>query len=146
MKKITIMFIFSASLAILAATLYHIFQKSTPADVNPALSLLVTYGTAAIATLGLFIFYPPQNLGQDFAKLNWASYALGLGIVGLELGTLLAYRAGWQISLLGLVVNIAAALLLLPIGLLFFREKLTPLNLLGIGLCIFGLILVNWRR
>ncbi|MCG2788263.1 MAG: hypothetical protein L6461_24505 [Anaerolineae bacterium] len=140
------MLIFSASLAILASTLYHIFQKSTPAEVNPALSLLVTYGTAAVATLGLFIFYPPQNLAQDFAKLNWASYALGLSIVGLELGILLAYRFGWQISLLGVVVHIAAALILLPIGLLLFREKLSPLNLVGIGLCILGLILVNWRR
>ncbi|MDX9990567.1 MAG: EamA family transporter [Anaerolineales bacterium] len=146
MKKTSMMFLFSASLAILASTLYHVFQKNTPGDVNPALSLLVTYATAAVATLGLLVFYPPQNLGQDLAKLNWASYALGLGIVGLELGILLAYRAGWQISLLGLVVNIAAALLLLPVGLIFFREKLTPLNLLGIGLCILGLILVNWRR
>jgi drug/metabolite transporter (DMT)-like permease len=146
MKKQTMMLIFSASLAILASTLYHIFQKSTPAEVNPALSLLVTYGTAAVATLGLFIFYPPQNLAQDFAKLNWASYALGLSIVGLELGILLAYRFGWQISLLGVVVHIAAALILLPIGLLLFREKLSPLNLVGIGLCILGLILVNWRR
>jgi drug/metabolite transporter (DMT)-like permease len=146
MKKQTMMLIFSASLAILASTLYHIFQKSTPAEVNPALSLLVTYATAAIATLGLFIFYPPQNLADDFSKLNWASYALGLSIVGLELGILLAYRFGWQISLLGVVVHIAAALILLPIGLLLFREKLTPLNLIGIGLCILGLILVNWRR
>jgi drug/metabolite transporter (DMT)-like permease len=146
MKKQTMMLIFSASLAILASTLYHIFQKSTPAEVNPALSLLVTYGTAAVATMGLFIFYPPQNLAQDFAKLNWASYALGLSIVGLELGILLAYRFGWQISLLGVVVHIAAALILLPIGLLLFREKLSPLNLVGIGLCILGLILVNWRR
>ena len=146
MKKPTMMLIFSAGLAILASTLYHVFQKSTPADVNPALSLLVTYGTAAVATLGLFIFYPSQNFSQDFSKLNWASYALGLSIVGLELGILLAYRFGWQISLLGVVVHIAAALLLLPVGLLLFKEKLTPLNLVGIGLCILGLILVNWRR
>jgi drug/metabolite transporter (DMT)-like permease len=144
--KPTTMLIFSAGLAVLASTLYHVFQKSTPAEVNPALSLLVTYGTAAIATLGLFLFYPLQNLSADFSRLNWASYALGLSIVGLELGILLAYRFGWQISLLGVVVHIAAALLLLPIGLVLFREKLTPLNLLGIVLCIAGLILVNWRR
>ncbi len=144
--KPTTMLIFSAGLAVLASTLYHVFQKSTPAEVNPALSLLVTYGTAAIATLGLFLFYPLQNLSADFSRLNWASYALGLSIVGLELGILLAYRFGWQISLLGVVVHIAAALLLLPIGLVLFREKLTPLNLLGIVLCIAGLILVNWCR
>lgn len=146
MKKTAMILILTAGLAIVSSTLYHIFQKSTPTEVNPALSLLVTYGTAAIATLGLFIFYPPQNLATDFAKLNWASYALGLSIVGLELGILLAYRFGWQISLLGIVVHIAAALLLLPIGLILFREKLTPLNLLGILLCIAGLVLVNWRR
>lgn len=140
------MLIFSAALAIVASTLYHVFQKSTPVDVNPAISLLVTYGTAALGTLLLFFFYPPQSLSVDFGRLNWASVALGLSIVGLELGILLAYRYGWQISLLGVVVHIAAALVLLPVGVLLFKEKLTPLNLLGILLCLAGLILVNWRR
>lgn len=146
MAKNTMMLIFSASLAILASVLYHIFQKSTPADVNPALTLFVTYSTAAVATLGLFIFYPLGNPVVAFSKLNWVSYVLGISIVGLELGILLAYRFGWQISLLGVVVHIAAALLLLPIGLLLFREKVTSINLLGIALCILGLVLVNFRR
>jgi multidrug transporter EmrE-like cation transporter len=78
--------------------------------------------------------------------VNWASVALGVAIVGLELGFLLAYRAGWNISVAGIVSASLVALVLIPVGLTFFKEKLTPLNLLGVVLCIAGLVLVNIKR
>ena len=64
-------------------------------------------------------------------------------ILGIEIGFLLAYRAGWQISILAVVVNVAATLLLIPVGLIFFGEKLAPINIVGIFLAIIGLILAN---
>jgi multidrug transporter EmrE-like cation transporter len=70
---------------------------------------------------------------------------LGIAIIGLELGFLLAYRAGWNISLAGLVSNVIVGLVLLPVGLLLFQEKLTPLNLAGVVVCIAGLVMINWR-
>jgi multidrug transporter EmrE-like cation transporter len=64
----------------------------------------------------------------------------------LELGFLLAYRAGWVISLAALVTIATVALLLLPVGLAFFRERLNAVNVLGAALSLAGLVLLNWRR
>jgi len=67
----------------------------------------------------------------------------GLSILGLEVGFLLAYRAGWNISMAGIVSASAVALVLIPVGLVVFKEKLTVFNLLGVLLCIVGLVMVN---
>ena len=45
-----------------------------------------------------------------------------------------------------IVVNVAGTLLLVPVGVLFFKEKLSLVNLLGILVCIAGLVMVNWRK
>ncbi|KYZ77673.1 hypothetical protein AXX12_18245 [Anaerosporomusa subterranea] len=133
-------------LTVVSNVCYHIFLKLTPANANPLLSLSAAYATAMVATLAMYPFYANGNgIRQGFGELNWTSYALGLAIVGLEVGFLLAYRLGWQISLVGMISNSAVALLLIPIGLFFFQDSLTPTNMLGVVFCFIGLLLVNWK-
>jgi uncharacterized membrane protein len=133
-------------LTVVANVLYHVFLKVTPASVNPLLSLVVTYLTAAAATAAILAVGPERvSLAAGLRDLNWASYALGLAIVGLEVGFMLAYRAGWNISLAGLISSTTVSLLLVPVGLLFFREALSAVNALGIALCLVGLALVNYK-
>jgi uncharacterized membrane protein len=139
-------FILTASLAALSTVLYNLLQKMTPSDVNPALALTVTYGVALGTTLMLFIIFPAGNLAGSFQKLNWVSFALGLAIAGVEVGTLLAYRAGWQLSLLGIMVNVLASLVLVTLGVVLFKEKLTPINIIGILVCLAGLVMINIKR
>ena len=140
------MFYGAIALTILSNTLYHLFQKVIPGYVNPLLSLAVTYLVAAAATLLLLPLFPVQGtLGAELRKINWASVGLGAVIVGLELGFLLAYRAGWDLSLANLVSNTTVALLLIPFGLLLFKEQLSLVNILGVILAIAGLVLVNFR-
>ena len=138
--------VLTASLAAMSTVLYNLFQKLTPSDANPALALSITYGVSLAATLTLFVFYPTTSLGDSFQKLNWASFALGLAIFGVEIGTLLAYRAGWQISLLAITVNVVASVALVLIGILFFKEKLSLINVLGIVVCIVGLMMLNFKQ
>lgn len=134
------------ALTIVFGTLYHLAQKATPAQINPLVSLAVTYAVALAGTLALYPFYPHQDtLAANIRQLNWASVLLGLSIIGLELGFLLAYRAGWNISLAGLVSNVTIALLLLPIGLLLYRETLSTAQAAGIALCLAGLFLINYK-
>ena len=140
------MFYGAIALTILSNLLYHLFQKVIPGNVNPLLSLAVTYLVAAAATLLLLPLFPVQGtLGAELRKINWASVGLGAVIVGLELGFLLAYRAGWDLSLANLVSNTTVALLLIPFGLLLFKEQLSLVNILGVILAIAGLVLVNFR-
>lgn len=134
------------ALTVVANVFYHILQKSTPLNVNPMLSLIITYVSAAVLCLILLPFYPEQNgFIESFKRINWVSYAMGFAIVGLELGYLLAYRAGGSISVTAIISNAAVTMLLIPIGLLLFREHVSLTNLIGIVLCFSGILLINLK-
>ena len=137
-------FYFTMALTVFSNLLYHISQKSIPNNINPMFSIIVTYITAIVLSIIIFPFYPAEtNIGYSFKKLNWASFAVGVSIVGVEIGFLLAYRAGWNISLGAVVSNVAVTLLLIPAGILLFKERLSIANVTGIIFCIIGLILVS---
>lgn len=133
-------------LTVISNVFYHIFLKSTPNSVNPIISLTATYATAMLATLIIYPFYPTHSsLVSNFKALNWASYALGLAIVGLECGFILAYRLGWPVNMAGVISNIAVSILLIPVGLLLFKETLSVTNVMGLIFCIVGLFLINYK-
>jgi len=100
--------------------------------------------TAAVLTFIASHFYKTgEGFFQSFKGLNWTSIVLAIAIVGLELGYMLVYRAGWNISVGSLVANIIVALLLVPIGIMFYKEGFGLSKVLGSILCIIGLILIN---
>jgi len=138
------MYLFSIVIIVVSNIMYNICSKSIPAKANPFSSLLITYLTGAIISIIALKFYKTdKKFLQSFQDLNWASIALGFSIVGLEFGYIMAYRAGWNISLGSLVANIILAVMLIPIGILFFKEGFDLNKILGIVLCILGLILIN---
>lgn len=125
---------------------YHIVAKGTPAQVNPFASLLVTYLTGAAAAIILyFLTAGGQSLKHSLSQLNWTSYALGFAIVGLEAGYLCLYRAGWNISTGSLICNMLVAILLLAVGILFYRESLGLKQIVGALLCMGGLVMLNLK-
>ncbi len=137
-------YVFPIVLIVASNVMYNICQKSTPGKVNPFSALLITYLTAAVITVIAFYFYETkEGLLESFKGINWTSIVLGISIVGLELGYLLAYRAGWNISVGSLVANIFLALALIPIGIIFYHEGFGMNKVLGALLCIVGLILIN---
>lgn len=138
------MYVFSIVLIVTSNIIYNVCQKSTPTNANPFSALFVTYLTATFLTVLLFIFNKTNKLFyESFTNLNWTSIALGISIVGLEFGYLMAYRAGWQISLGSLVANIALALALIPIGIIFYKEGFDINKIIGAAFCVIGLILIN---
>jgi drug/metabolite transporter (DMT)-like permease len=141
------MFYISISIAILSSALYHFSQKATPKGVNPAVTLLVTYVVAILLTLILLHFIPVKNgILAELRQVNWASILLAFSIVGLEVGFLLVYRSGWNIGLAAVLVNVVASLLLVPVALLVFRDRLNWINIAGILTCLAGLVMLNWKR
>jgi hypothetical protein len=139
-------FYLSMALAVAANIAYHLCQKTIPSQANPLVSLIVTYTVAlTVSVISLPIFYPGTGLVAGLRSLNWASFVLGVGIIGLELGFLMVYRAGWNLSIGALYANVLVTLLLIPVGVLVYKESLSVQNALGIVLALIGLILMVKR-
>lgn len=143
---------FPVILIIGSNVLYHVCAKGVPLQMNPMVSLMITYLVAGSLTLAMFFLMPQLftadkkvdfSLISQVKQANWAPYLLGFVIVGLELGNILMYRAGWNISLGSLVCNISLAILLIVLGVFFYKEILTGSQSFGIALCIAGLIFIN---
>lgn len=138
------MYVLPIALILASNVIYNICQKSTPQNANPFVALLVTYLTAALITIIVYQFNKSdKGMWQSLGDLNWTSLVLGLAIVGLELGFLMAYRVGWNISLASLVANSLVALALIPVGIFFYQEGFDSSKIIGVVLCLAGLILVN---
>jgi len=141
------LFYFSIALAICSSALYHFVAKSTPSNVNFTVSLLVTYAVAFTVTLLTFFFFPAQDgVAAELKKLNWASIGLAVAIVGIEFGFLLVYRAGWHLGIAAVLTNVVASLILLPVAVFLFKDKISWVNIVGIFVCLVGLIMLNWKR
>ena len=134
------------SLAILASVGYHLVLKVTPSTVNPFLSLAATYAVVTLMMMAAYLVTPGgMSLRSAARALNWTVAGLAVAIVLLDLGFMMLYRTGFDVSLGQLVTQSAAALILLGLGVALFKEKLNFANLAGIGLCIVGLWLINRR-
>ena len=147
MKKPMFLFYFSITLAICSSALYHFTAKSTPSNVNFTVSLLVTYAVAFVVTLVGFFFFPATNgITAELKQLNWASIGLAIAIVGIEFGFLLTYRSGWHLGIAAVLVNVVASLILVPVAIFVFKDKLNWVNVVGILVCLAGLVMLNWKR
>lgn len=126
-------------LAILGVVVYHLAQKFQPTSVSPFLILSVAYTVAAVLSIGLHWLLPFETVPMQ----NFALPAVGLGIaiVIIELGFLTVYRSGWNIGIAGVFATAGATLILLPIGIVVLQEKISSVNVIGIGLCLLGLLL-----
>lgn len=129
---------------VLSNTFYNIIAKATPTAANPLLSLFFTYITAAgITVIALLFTGLSKPLFASIADLNWTSFALAFAIIGLELGYILAYRFGMPISIGSLIANIGLAIVLIILGILFYKEHFTINQAIGIFLCLAGLFFIN---
>ena len=132
------------AIIVLSNIFYHICSKSTPANVNPFAALTVTYLVGATFSAVLFfVLNPHDNLFAQLKNINWSTWILGLAIVGLEAGSIYMYKAGWEISTGQLVHSAILAICLIIIGAIFYKEPMTAKKLIGIGVCMVGLFLIN---
>lgn len=130
-------------IVVAANTIYNICAKSTPSNINSFATLSVTYLVAMICSLIMyFVTSEKKNLLLELSKTNWTTYALGVAIVGLEFGFLCVYRAGWKMSTANLFASITVACVLLVVGFLLYKEVLSLRQILGMGVCALGLILI----
>lgn len=131
-------------IVILSNTFYNVCMKSMPNDVNPFGALMITYLVAAIISAIIFVYVVgPSNVGVELSKINWTSVVLALAIVGLEVGYVFVYRAGWTVSTATVVANIGLACVLIFVGYFLYKENVSLNQIAGIVVCMFGLVLIN---
>lgn len=139
-------YIWPMVLIIISNTVYQICSKGIPSNASPYAALTITYAVGAVFSAALhFVIQPGTGLIHEFAKMNWAPYILGLVIVGLEVGWIYAYRAGWQVST-GMIIQCSfLAVVLIFVGYLLYHEAITWNKLVGIAICLVGLGFINWK-
>ena len=131
-------------MAIGGGVLYHISQKAVPKEVSPFAAIIIAYAVG-IVLCAVAMAMNPTGLSfvASLKVANWAVVGLGIGAAVIEVGFLLAYRAGWNINSASVVMSISVALLLIPIGLFAFKEHLSSRSAAGIGCCLIGLYLLS---
>ncbi len=139
-------YIWPIALVIFSNVVYQICAKSVPEDINPFASLTVTYVVGAIVSAILyFVLGKGGNPIEEYRKLNWAPFVLGIVIVGLETGWIYAYKAGWQVSKGFIVQSSVLAVMLLVVGYFLYHEAFTWNKVVGVVICLIGLVFINYK-
>ena len=140
------MFYMSAFVAIVGAVGYQYFVKRVPGTLNPFVSVIAMY--VAVLALGvvLLVLFPAEGgLLRHFRQLSWIQLALAVSVIMIELGFLLMYRYGWDLSAGNLVTGVFVNIILVGLGVTLVGEKISSVNAIGIALCILGVALVSFR-
>ena len=136
--------IWPIALVVLSNTFYQICAKEVPEKMDPFASLTVTYLVGAAVSFALFgLLNRGGSIVAEYQKLNWAPFVLGLVLVGLETGFIYAYRAGWTVSTAAIVQSAFLGVELIFVGMLLYKEVITPTKVAGILICLVGLYFIN---
>ncbi len=139
-------YIWPIALVVVSNVVYQICAKSVPEKMDPLASLTVTYlVSAAVSGLLFLLLHRGGSLLREYSRLNWVPFVFGIVLVGLEVGYIYAFKAGWQVSTASIVQSAFLAAALLLIGTLFYREALTWNKLVGVILCFAGLVFIKLK-
>lgn len=136
--------IWPIALVVFSNIIYQICAKSIPKDMDTMASMTITYLVGAVCSaIMFFVMNRNGNLLQEYSKMNWAPIALGISVVGLEVGFIYAYKNGWSVSTASIVQSAFLAVALLIVGKLLYREQIDAGKIVGIGFCLVGLFFIN---
>jgi drug/metabolite transporter (DMT)-like permease len=145
---------FALSLATVGCVIYHLGQKLVPPAAHPMAVLMAAYAVAfTLSAVALPLLQPAGTTGawqRAYADMATGpglrvALVLGVGVLLIEMGFLLTYRAGGSLQTSSVVVNGTAAVLLIPIAVVMFKEAFTLPKILGILLVLAGLGLMSRR-
>lgn len=131
-------------LVVASAVGYQVGLKEVSDVGDPMASLMVTYLAASVVSFVIYFF---QSLGKEsffrgVLSVNASAMGLGLAIVGIEVGTLFMYRAGWAVNVAFVVANSLIVAALMLTGFLLYQEKLTLRQAIGVGVSLAGILCI----
>jgi drug/metabolite transporter (DMT)-like permease len=141
-----IMFYISALLAVLGGLGYQFFIKRVPSTLNPLVNVVSIYLAVIVLCIALLPLFPLEGgLRSHLKQLSWLQLALAVSVTMIELGFLLMYRYGWNLSTGNLITSVFINVGLVILGISLLSEKLSTINLVGIALSIVGVALISYR-
>lgn len=134
-------------LIVFCSTAYQVGVKEISTGIHPLTALVLTYLSASFASFILYFFLAPQGENRKKEIFSWNPSALGLGfsIVGIELGVVYMYRAGWTVQTSFILTNSLIVAALMVTGALFYGEKLRLRQLAGAVLTLAGIACIVWQ-
>jgi len=128
---------------VISNIIYDVSSKSINEELNAYAGITIIYSILSVFYFLLFeILNPAVSIGVEWSQFNWAVATFALASIGLESGYIFLFRAGWNISLGGMVCNILLAMCMVGVGQLFFHETVSLRQYAGVVLCIVGLFIV----
>lgn len=141
-----ISYIWPVALVVFSNTIYQLSAKQVPEKMDPLASITVTYLVGAL--MSFILYYAlnrDANIVEQYSRLNWAPFLLGLAIIGLEAGMIYAYKAGWPVNTLSVTQSTILAIVLIFVSFLVFKEPITWNKAAGVAVCMAGLYLINYK-
>jgi drug/metabolite transporter (DMT)-like permease len=128
---------FPIALIIAAQVGYQLAQRAMPAGANPFTVIAIAYllGIIACAVLAPGVGRPIGFVDAGLLK-HWPIWGLAASVVGIELGYLLAYRAGWALATTTGIGYTATMVLVAVIGATCFSEGMSARRAAGLVMAI----------
>lgn len=145
-KDLNITFYISALVTILGGLGYQYFVKKVPVTLNPIVNVISVYLMVIVLCIALLPLFPVKGgIVNHVKQLSWIHIALAVSVTMIELGFLLMYRYGWNLSTGNLVTGVFINVVLVLLGIGLLGEKLNTVNLVGIVLSVLGVVLIGYR-
>ncbi len=80
---------------------------------------------------------------RDALSSPWLVCVVGLYLFQIAF-FIVAFHAGWKLSIIGALQTALYALIVLAAGVLLFNESLTRMQMVGVSLAFSGVLLINW--
>ena len=140
------MFYIAPMIVLLGAVSFHYFAGRIPTSLNPIVAVTATYLAIVIMASTLIPLFPSDGgLAKQLRQLSWIQIAMAISIILLDIGFILMYRNGWNLSTGNLVTSVFTNTALLLIGALLIGDKATPTNLVVMLLCIGGVAMIGYK-
>ncbi|MDH5216036.1 MAG: hypothetical protein OEY04_17730 [Gammaproteobacteria bacterium] len=104
---------------------------------------LIILAVAAVAIADVFL--KKASLAGDFAQAvssRWMIAAVVLYLYQIMFFTYV-FVAGWRLSVIGMMQTVLYAVIVLGVGILYFKESLTTGQGIGMVLAFTGVVLMN---
>ena len=136
--------LFYAGVVVFGATGIHFFSKLSNVALDPVHLVVFTMAMAFLFSLCFLPLATQNSLKYQLSLRDILLYsAVGLCVAVAHLGIFYMFRAGAPMSIATPLVRFAPAVLAVLLGYLVFQEQLRLVQIIGIILAAFSVMLVT---